>query len=406
MDRIRLLIAGVSGHPETFLQRLIEGLARAGVDVTLASKRKPKMVNSFKVHWIQIPTWSSAIIIRLLRLLWMGLRGFLQSPSNMKWILSKTQFRSWSSIRETLITWSRLFPFAGKEFDIIYFPWNSAAIQYLPLFDRGCPVIVSCRGSQINIAPHNPERYNIRLGLHITFHRAAAVHCVSEAIKNEAMKYGLNPRKAWVIRPAVDPHFFYPANKRDQREKDVFKLISVGSLIWRKGYEYALTAVRLLVDHGVPVYYEIIGDGPERKRVLYTIHDLELDEHVRLVGQLSPRKVRDHLQAADVFVLSSLSEGISNAVLEAMACGLPVVTTDSGGMREAVWNGVEGYVVPVRNPEAMKNALLRLWKNPDLRVEMGVRARKRILHEFTLERQISSFLKLYTTVIQEYRRSN
>jgi glycosyltransferase involved in cell wall biosynthesis len=107
------------------------------------------------------------------------------------------------------------------------------------------------------------------------------------------------------------------------------------------------------------------------------------------------------LQRADVFVLASLSEGISNAVLEAMACGLPIVTTDCGGMREAITDGVEGFVVPVRDSESMANALEKLIADKVLRAEMGCRARERILGGFTLERQVEQFLAMYEELVEE-----
>jgi len=220
------------------------------------------------------------------------------------------------------------------------------------------------------------------------------VHCVSDAIKQEAIKLGLDPAKAWVIRPAVDPNFFFPA-PAERRADSTLHIVTTGALIWRKGYEYALLAIRRLVEQGVPVHFEIIGDGPERQRVLYTLDDLHLHEHVHLLGRLSPEAVRARLQRADVFLLASLSEGIANAALEAMACGLPVVTTDCGGMREAVTDGVEGFVVPVRDPAAMAEALQKLASDADLRAAMGARARERILREFTLEQQIGQFLALY-----------
>ena len=116
--------------------------------------------------------------------------------------------------------------------------------------------------------------------------------------------------------------------------------------------------------------FEIIGDGPDRQRVLYTIHDLGLQECVRLLGKLAPDEVLHRLQQADAFLLSSLSEGISNAALEAMACGVPVVTTDCGGMREAVTDGEEGFVVPVRDAESMANALMKLAGDAGLRERM------------------------------------
>ena len=116
-------------------------------------------------------------------------------------------------------------------------------------------VVVSCRGSQVQVAPHNPQRQTLTEGLRATFEKAAAVHCVSEAIKREAEAYGLDPEKAFVIRPAVDAEFFCPSESRAWA--DHLRVVSVGSLIWTKGYEYTLMAVRRLVDQGLDVRLDI-----------------------------------------------------------------------------------------------------------------------------------------------------
>jgi glycosyltransferase involved in cell wall biosynthesis len=216
---------------------------------------------------------------------------------------------------------------------------------------------------------------------------------VSEAIRRECERYGLDAAKAEVIRPAVDPQVFYPeANSKAQ--DGAFHVVSVGNLSWVKGFEYALEAVRLLADRGVDVRFDIIGHGPERHRLLYTIADLGLGERVRLLGRREPEEVRAHLRKADAFLLSSVTEGISNAVLEAMSTGVPVVTTDCGGMGEAVTDGVEGFVVPTRDPAAIASALTRLAADATLRIRMGDAARLRIVGEFSLSRQVERFVSL------------
>jgi colanic acid/amylovoran biosynthesis glycosyltransferase len=139
----------------------------------------------------------------------------------------------------------------------------------------------------------------------------------------------------------------------------------------------------------------VIGQGPEEQRLRYTIHDLGLEEQVQLLGKQPPEVVRTYLQAADAFLLSSLSEGIANAALEAMACGVPVVTTDCGGMREAVTHSVEGWLTPVRQPVAMAQALQKLWEDPALRPQMGTAGRHRVVKDFNLDQQISQFLDLF-----------
>jgi glycosyltransferase involved in cell wall biosynthesis len=178
----------------------------------------------------------------------------------------------------------------------------------------------------------------------------------------------------------------------------LLRVISTGSVIWRKGYEYALSAIRLLVDRGVPVRYDIIGDGDEAQRLLYTIHDLGLAECVHWHGRLEPADVITRLQAADVFLLSSLSEGISNAALEAMACGLPVVTTTVGGMPEAVRDGVEGFLWPARDAAAAAGALAELGRRPALAARMGAAGRARVLRDFRLDDQIEAFIRLFRSV--------
>src|SRR5690606_25203248 len=109
------------------------------------------------------------------------------------------------------------------------------------------------------------------------------------------------------------------------------------------------------------------------------------------------------LQQADVFLLPSLSEGISNAVLEGMACGLPVVTTRVGGMAEAVTDGAEGFLVPARDEMALADALLALWHWPRLRERMGAAGRERVAREFRLSDQADAFVKLFRSVASAMR---
>jgi glycosyltransferase involved in cell wall biosynthesis len=156
-----------------------------------------------------------------------------------------------------------------------------------------------------------------------------------------------------------------------------------------------LLAFRRLLDTGVRARLSIVGSGNEEQRIRFTTHDLGLEPHVTMHGALRPGGVRALLDDADLFVHSSLGEGISNGVLEAMASGLPVVTTDCGGMREAVTDGREGFVVPVRDVAAMSAALAALAGDAGLRQRMGHAARATVERDFALEQQVASFASLY-----------
>lgn len=394
---LRLLVVGIAWPPETFLARLLLGLAQAGVQVTLATARRPdgEWRSQPNIHWLFAPAWERPPLERAYHLAAQAVAAALRSPKDLR--LLAAQARRQTNGRQRLAVWHRLLPFVGRRWDVVYFPWNSAAIEHLPLFEWGMPAVISCRGSQVNVAPHNPQRAALRDGLRETFEKASAVHCVSQSILSEALQYGLNPRKAWVIYPAVDVEFFTPA-AAGERQDHRFRIVTTGSLTWVKGHEYALMAVRRLRERRVPVQFEIIGDGPERQRLLYTIEDLDLQDCVRLAGRLPPAAVRQRLQAADAFLLSSLSEGLSNAALEAMACGLPVATTDVGGMREAIRDGVEGLLTPPRHPEALAQALERLWRDPELRARLGAAGRQRVVRDFNLADQTAQFLGLFSSL--------
>jgi glycosyltransferase involved in cell wall biosynthesis len=385
---IHLLVLGMAWPPETFLERLLTGLAGRGYEITVSGPAPPRDANFRRsgFHWLTIPSASGPGLLRLGRQAGAVIAAAVRSPSGIPHLFRCTETVGGAARFHQL---ARLAPLAGRRWDLIYFPWNATAVEMLPAFDLGIPVVVSCRGSQLKVAPHNPTRTAIREGLTETFRRATVVHCVSQDILDEARRYGLDPDKADLIRPAVDAAFFCPALPgAPKRLRPTFRVVTIGGLNWKKGHEFALVAVSRLKERGIPVRFEIIGDGPERQRVLYTIDDLDLNDRVEMTGRLGPEAIRERLRTADVFMLSSVSEGISNAVLEAMACGLPVLTTDCGGLREAVTDGAEGLVVPLRDPGAMADALARLASDPALCERMGRAARARAEQEFPIGTQL------------------
>lgn len=394
---LRVLVPGLKWPPETFLARLFRGLAERGVHLTLVAPETPDAAwrDVANIEVLVSSGWRGPVPLRLARLGGRLGGATVRSPRQTRQLIGSVRsVEGRERPIERLYYW---LPLAGRAWDVVYFPWNSAAIAYRPLMDMG-PAVISCRGAQINVAPLNPQRAPLRRGLRETFARASAVHCVSAAIQQEAIQYGLDITKSMVIRPAIDPAAFRPRQGGPRPTGAPFRVITTGEIMWRKGLEYALLAIRRLRDRGVPVRFDIIGDGPERQRLLYTIQDLELESSVVLHGRLKPADVAAQLAEADAFLLTSLSEGIANAALEGMACGLPVVSTDVGGMAEAVTDGVEGFLVPPRDGEAAAEVLRRLWDEPALRDRMGAAARRRIERDFDLRHQIDAFAALFAEV--------
>jgi colanic acid/amylovoran biosynthesis glycosyltransferase len=310
----------------------------------------------------------------------------------------------------TLGLLARCLPLARYRPDVVHFEWHSVALDYLPLFDVwGCPVVTSCRGTDTAVYPHIPGWDHYAAGLPEVLSRVSAAHCVSDSQAREAVGLGLDPAKARVIRPADDAALFRPATHSDhssRAEDGDLRVVSVGWLRWEKGHEYALQAIRMLLDSDVPARLEMIGDVPEewqgksceRERILHTLADLGLEGHVHLHGRASSTQVAQRLQASDVLLHASVTEGIPNAIVEAMASGLPVVAARCGGIPEAVTDGVEGFLVPPRQAEALADALSRLWRDPALRRRMAVAGRKKFMSEFTLEHEHGAMLSMYREV--------
>jgi glycosyltransferase involved in cell wall biosynthesis len=198
-----------------------------------------------------------------------------------------------------------------------------------------------------------------------------------------------------LIRSAVDTEFFRPPDRRPP--SPALRVVTVGRLRWVKGHELALEAIRRLADGEVPVELEMLGDGPDRERVRYAIQDMGLEDRVRMHGMGTPGEVRRRLQRADVLLHPSLSEGGGppTVVLEAMACGLPVVVTDCGGVCEGVRDGIHGLVVAPRDARGMALALRRLAGDPDLRERMGRAGRALVEADFQLTSQTDELMALY-----------
>lgn len=294
-------------------------------------------------------------------------------------------------------------PLRARRYDCIHFEFSGLAVDYLEILPllSPTPVFVSCRGAAEQITPLvDIDRRN---ALERVLGLADRIHCVSADMLDTLKRYGLDETKAFVNRPAIDTAAFVRTNP-PQRDTNRWILLSTGRLHWKKGHEHALVAVQRLLAEGRDVEYRIVGSGPHEECLRFTVDDLGIGSHVSFLGSLPSPLVKTQLDQADVFVLPSVSEGLSNAVLEAMAMELPVVTTTAGGMVEAVEHDVEGVLVPPRAPDALADAITALLGDPDRRARLGRAARGRVEREFDLARQIGVFVDEYTRAVSAARK--
>ncbi|RMG89258.1 MAG: glycosyltransferase, partial [Chloroflexi bacterium] len=214
---------------------------------------------------------------------------------------------------------------------------------------------------------------------------------VSHAIGREACKYGASIAKIHVVYSGLNLEQFPFVPEKPDRAK--LEIISVGRPHWKKGFIYALDAFRRLKGK-IDFHYTVIGGFCQEHA--FHVHDAGLEGQVTLSGRLPFEDVHRYMQKADILFLPSVEEGIANVVLEAMALGTPVISTDCGGMAEVIEDGVNGLLVPVRDPGAMARAILHFADmTPEDRLRLARAARKTIEERFTVEQMVKGMIELY-----------
>ena len=261
------------------------------------------------------------------------------------------------------------------DFDIIdahyVYPDGFAAVLLGRIFRK--PVMVTARGSDINVFADLPF---IRRLILYTLKKVDGVIAVSAALKKRIVELGTPEKKIAVVPNGVDAKKFYPIAKSRARESlglpnDGKLLLSVGALESVKGFDYLIKAIRILIDQFpvANVRLLIVGEGSLREELLQMISAYSLDAYVRLVGAVRHDELNLWYSAADLFCLTSRSEGWPNVVIESLACGTPVVATAVGGIPEIISCEALGYITDGGDreiAEKIRAALGRTWCTEDI----------------------------------------
>lgn len=190
----------------------------------------------------------------------------------------------------------------------------------------------------------------------------------------------------------VDVDTFAPDGPyRPVAKGDPLRIFACGRLHVVKGHQDLMQAVRLLRDRGVDVQLEIAGEDDHggsgyHGALQARLEELNLQDNVRLLGAVSAERVRQGIIDAHAFVLASWHEPLGVAYMEAMACGTPTIGTDAGGVPELIRDGIDGLLVPPKDPEALADALMRLAGDPALALRLSGNGRTRIVEHFSAAR--------------------
>ena len=280
--------------------------------------------------------------------------------------------------------------------DIVHFH-NS-----LPVFS-GVPAAILARVPAKLMTEHSiyyPGKAGGNLSTSMYFNlrrRLDMVIACSEEVR-ETHQTELDPARTMTIVNGVDIDHFKPSAVSEDNDPGTFHIGSIGSLTRQKGYSNLVQAVKILSGRNVPAKLTFIGDGPLRGELEHQAAESGIIDRVVFAG--TTNDVMTVLPAFDVVAGSSLREGLPLSVLEAMAAGLPVVTTDVGGNREAVIDGTTGLLVPAGDPSALAEALEDLWQDGEKRSSMGKAGRSRVEQHFSAKKMVTATEKLYESILE------
>ena len=296
---------------------------------------------------------------------------------------------------------------SGRRFELVntHSP-KAGALGRLAAVRAGVPVIVTAHGFAFNPAVRGPAGRMLSLGIErLLAPRTSAFICVSEAVRRLALERSLAAASALHTvhngAPACDGGpAGSPELERFSREGPLAACITV--LRPGKGVETFLEAAPLVLDRLPDARLAIIGNGSLRPALERQARALELDGRLRFF-EYTPPSARQ-LRSLDVFVLPSPWEAFPIGPLEAMACGVPQVATDVGGVPEAVSDGETGLLCPPGDPGRLAGCLVRLLGDPALVARMSSASRERHGRLFTLERMLDRTAAVYDRVVSPPER--
>ncbi|MBJ6359791.1 glycosyltransferase [Paenibacillus sp. GCM10012307] len=211
---------------------------------------------------------------------------------------------------------------------------------------------------------------------------------ISRRWRTELVAMGCPEEKIAIHRMGIDPNQFTQSNKIGQGP---VRLLSIARLVEKKGLDYAVRAAIEAIRLGKDIRYDIIGDGPQRGQLEQLIEQSEAGDRIRLLGAKNHEEVKQLIAKADLFLAPSVTgsdgdqEGIPVAIMEAMACGLPVLSTHHSGIPELVEDGVSGFLAPERNAQKLAQQIAELAEDPVRRRQMGDAGRRIVEVQYNLE---------------------
>jgi glycosyltransferase involved in cell wall biosynthesis len=274
-----------------------------------------------------------------------------------------------------------LIPHFRPNATLAFFGVPSGAIAWLTKMVYRIPYVISLRGGDVpGFRPYDFHFYHKLIApfLRIIWRNASAVIANSNGLRHLAVTF--DPRFEIPIIPNGVDLELYQTVERDWSSP---RLLSVGRIVHQKGLDLAMHALGGLKDFNWE--WRIAGDGPQMQALQSLAQELGIDDRVFFLGWQSREQIIESYKQSNVFLFPSRHEGMPNALLEAMASGLPVIATCIAGNEELVAEGETGYLVPAEDIELLQATLKKILSDSTTRQQMGIAARRRVEENYSWE---------------------
>ncbi len=391
---------------ETFILNQITGLIDLGHEVDIFARSNPReekvhrVVEEYQLmartryfldprrRWACLP--GAALLL---------VRNFHKDPGKIiRSFLVARRFKF-----HPLGAWQYVLPFLGKSYDIIHCHFGPMGFVGTFLKELGVKGKVAVAFYGYDLSPFilgNKSTYDD------LFRRGDLMMPLSNLFREKLIALGCRESKVVVHRCGVNMAKFTFSERRFEDGGEI-NLLTVARLAEKKGVEYSLQAVARLLPKYPNLFYRIAGDGPLQPELEALVRQLGLEKVVAFLGPVERKEVERLMMASHIFILSSVAarngdeEGIPVTLQEALASGMPVLSSFHSGIPELVINGVSGFLVPERDVDALAERLDYLIQHPELWPEMGRAGRRFVEENYDVRKLNERLVEIYQGLVEE-----
>jgi len=402
--RIAYVLLWFPKPSETFIFREVANLWKLGLDLQvftlygpLTRDLSPEMQSfSLRVERLGLPYLKSA---------WQNfLFWWIKQPA-VTWRLLKTVvFRHWRTPeREGESLWGALCGFylarrfQEEKISHIHAPWacGPATAAWVAAHLTGIPFSFTGRAHDV-FTPDSLLREKIRDAAFVRGESRAVIQQLNGLTDGKSAKFRLTYNGVPLTAPALAPVAM----------QQPYRLLALGRLVGTKGFDFLISACKILKDGGVDFHLTLGGSGPKERQLKRLARHLGLAAQISFPGFISYDRVAEQFRQADIFLMtgtidaSGNRDGLPTVILEALLHRLPVIATDVAGIGEVIEDGVTGLLIPPKDPQAIAEAVLRLIRDREAALALAERGRSRICLDFNAELNHRRVLELFQKSIQ------